>query len=97
MPVEGDICKDGLALKPEDRLRIQAEVNVIINLAASVDFNEQISDAIQINYMGCLRMLELASECKHLQVYTHVSTCYVNCEKNGFIKEQIYDIPEDSE
>jgi hypothetical protein len=42
-------------------------------------------------------MLELAKECAHLAIYTHVSTCYVNCEKFGFIKEQIYDIPEDSE
>ncbi len=39
----------------------------------------------------------MASECRNLQVLTHVSTAYVNCEKTGFIKEQIYDIPEDSE
>jgi hypothetical protein len=32
-----------------------------------------------------------------LQVFTHVSTAYVNCEKLGFIKEEIYDIQEDSE
>lgn len=42
-------------------------------------------------------MLELAKACKNLQIYTHVSTCYVNCEKFGYIKEQIYDIQEDSE
>jgi len=42
-------------------------------------------------------MMDLASQCKNLSIYTHVSTCYVNCEKLGFIKEQIYDIPEDSE
>ena len=42
-------------------------------------------------------MMDLATQCKNLSIYTHVSTCYVNCEKFGFIKEQIYDIPEDSE
>jgi hypothetical protein len=26
-----------------------------------------------------------------------VSTAYVNCEKKGFIKEEIYEIQEDSE
>jgi len=72
-------------------------LDVIINCAASVDFNEQITDAININYSGCLRMLELAEACQKLQIFTHVSTAYVNCEKKGFIKEQIYDIPEDSE
>jgi hypothetical protein len=42
-------------------------------------------------------MMDLASACPNLAIYTHVSTCYVNCEKFGFIKEQIYDIPEDPE
>ncbi len=30
-------------------------------------------------------------------MFTHVSTCYVNCDKEGFIKEDIYDINEDVE
>jgi len=63
------------------------ELDVIINCAASVDFNERLCDALQINYFGCLRMYELASSCKNLKVFTHVSTCYTNCEKRGFIKE----------
>ena len=66
------------------------ELDIIINCAASVNFNDRLCDAIEINYNGCLRMLELASECKHLDVLTHVSTCYVNCDKQGSIKENIY-------
>lgn len=96
IPIEGDITKDGLAMKPEDRARLTEELDVIINCAASVDFNERLCDALQINYFGCLRMYQLASECKKLQIFTHVSTCYVNCEKKGFIQEKIYDIDEDS-
>ena len=57
MPIEGDICKDLLAIKPEDRVVLTKELNVIINIAASVDFNERICDALQINYFGCVRML----------------------------------------
>lgn len=86
-----------LAIKPNDRQMLINELNVIINIAASVDFNEQIGDALQINYFGCLRMLDLAKACKNLSIYTHVSTCYVNCEKIGYIKEKIYEIKEDSE
>jgi hypothetical protein len=37
-------------------------------------------------------MMELAKECKNIEIFTHVSTAYVNCEKQGFIKEEIYDI-----
>ena len=36
-------------------------------------------------------MLELAKECKNLSVFTHVSTCYVNCTRKGHIEEKIYD------
>ena len=66
VPVLGDICKEGLGLSPEDRKMIVNDLSVIMNIAASVDFNERISDALQINYFGCLRMMELASECKNL-------------------------------
>jgi thioester reductase-like protein len=63
IPIEGDITKDNMAIKPEDRERMIQELDVIINCAASVDFNERLCDAIQINYFGCLRMLDLAHQC----------------------------------
>jgi thioester reductase-like protein len=87
IPIQGDINKEMLDLSPEDLEMLLNDLHVIINCAASVDFNEQISDAININYMGCLRMLDIAHKCKRLEVFTHVSTAYVNCEKKGFIKE----------
>ena len=69
----------------------------MINVAASIDFNEPIADAIQINYFGLMRMLDLAKECKRLEAFTHVSTAYVNCDKRGVIDEKIYDIDIDPE
>lgn len=66
VPVEADINKDGLALRPEDRETLIRELDLIINCAASVDFNEQITDAININYNGCMRMLDLAHQCSKL-------------------------------
>ena len=36
-------------------------------------------------------MLELAKECHHLEIFTHVSTAYVNCNRTGLIDEIIYD------
>lgn len=59
-PIQGDICKDSLALSDADRQLLIKDLDVIINCAASVDFNEQITDAININYLGCMRMLDLA-------------------------------------
>ena len=51
--VEGDIKKEGLAISPADRARLIDDLDVIINIAASIDFNEQLTDALQINYFGC--------------------------------------------
>lgn len=42
-------------------------------------------------------MQVLGMECHRLEIHLHVSTAYVNCEKQGFIEEKIYDIEEDSE
>lgn len=38
-------------------------------------------------------MLDLAKECDHLMTFTHVSTAYVNCNRQGFVEEKIYDLP----
>ncbi len=62
-PIQGDINKDMLQLSQEDRDLLIRDLDIIINCAASVDFNEQITDAININYNGCLRMLDLAHSC----------------------------------
>jgi fatty acyl-CoA reductase len=66
------------------------ELDILINCAASVNFDDPLLDAIQINYFGCMRMLELAKECRKLEVFTHVSTAYANSNRKGFIEEKIY-------
>mmetsp|Transcript_10027 Transcript_10027/g.16866 ORF Transcript_10027/g.16866 Transcript_10027/m.16866 type:complete len:285 (-) Transcript_10027:2256-3110(-) len=35
-------------------------------------------------------MLELAKECRKLEIFTHVSTSYVNCNRRGVQEEEIY-------
>ena len=95
IPVGGDLIIDKLGLSEENREMLKAEVDIIINCAASVSFNDPLLDAIQINYFGCRRMLHLALECKKLCVFTHVSTAYVNCNilGNPKIEERVYDLP----
>jgi fatty acyl-CoA reductase len=53
---------------------------VVINCAASVDFNLQLDKAVEINIEGALRMQDLAKECSQILIFTHVSTAYVNCD-----------------
>jgi fatty acyl-CoA reductase len=71
--------------------------NVVINCAASIDFNARLDQSIDSNIRGTLRMMELAASLKHLEVFTHVSTCYVNADMSGLVKEEIFDREEDPE
>ena len=78
VPVNGDLATEGLGLEPAIRRQLCEEVEVILNSAASVNFDDPIRDAMQINYFGAKRILELAQNCKNLIALHHVSTCYVN-------------------
>lgn len=51
---------EGLGLSPEDHEQITRDVDVIINSAASVNFDDPLKEALKINYFGAKRMLELA-------------------------------------
>ena len=59
-------------------------VNIMINCAASVDFNAPLYEALDINYFGTQRVFELACQIKNLENFTHVSTAYVNSDKFGY-------------
>ena len=91
VPIQGDLLKEGLALSEKDAALVAETCNVIINSAASVSFDDPLQDALAINYFGSFRMLKLAQTCKNLDVFTQVSTAYVNCNRQGVIEEKIYD------
>ncbi len=95
VPVVGDLIIDKLGMSPADRAMVTEECQVVINCAASVNFDDPLLDALQINYFGCLRMMELAKECKNILAYTHVSTAYVNSNMpdKTSVLEKIYDLP----
>lgn len=64
MPISGDLLRENLGLSERDWNSITTEANVIVNCAASVDFNAKLEDAININVKGTLRMMELAKSSK---------------------------------
>ena len=83
---------EGLGISPEDQELIINNVDIFINSAASVNFDDPLKDALNINYFGASRMLDLAKRCKNLKVFTHVSTAYVNCNRaSGLVDEKIYE------
>lgn len=96
-PISGDMMKEGIGMSVEDRELITSQTQVVINCAASIDFNARLDIAININIRGALRIQQLAKECGNIEVFTHVSTCYVNSDKLGDIEEKIYDVDFDVE
>lgn len=89
--VTGDLTKDKIGLSPQDERMLEENVNVIISLAASIDFDMRLDEAVHINVEGPLRLLDLAKRTKNLAIFTHISTSYVNCDKRGLIEEKIYE------
>lgn len=91
VPIYSDLTKSDLGLSQEDRTLITENVHVIMNSAASTRFDDPLLSALNINFYGSLRMLALAKECKHLEVFSHLSTAYSNLNRSGYVDEKIYD------
>lgn len=92
------MVNEELGLSTQDHELIVNNTDVFINSAASVNFNDPLKEALNINYLGAKRVLTLAKECKRLKIFTHISTAYVNCNRpGGLIQEMIYDDEQDAE
>ncbi|OXA38974.1 putative fatty acyl-CoA reductase CG5065 [Folsomia candida] len=78
--IGGDITLPHLGISEDDRRHLTETVSVVIHSAASVKFNEPIKVALNINYHGTARILELCHEMPLLTSFVHVSTAYSNCD-----------------
>jgi alcohol-forming fatty acyl-CoA reductase len=58
-PISGDLTLSGLGLSAEHKEILLNEVEIVINNAASVNFDDPLLDALNINYFGCMRILDI--------------------------------------
>lgn len=85
--VAGDLAKPLLGLSEADLVALTGDVDVLINVAAQVDFSPPLDDALTTNIGGALGALEVA---RRLGVpFVHVSTCYVAGYATGHIAEAV--------
>lgn len=89
VPIEGDLIEDRLGLGDEDYARLCRDVELMINSAASVEFDERLDHAINLNTLGPRRTMAFANDCKRLEAFVHISTCYVNGKARGWAPEEI--------
>ncbi|KAM3137883.1 hypothetical protein pb186bvf_009964 [Paramecium bursaria] len=90
-PIHGDFCENELGIEKHVRDELQDRVHIIINCAASIELHLPLKQALDINFYGNLKMMQLAVGCKRLNMLIHISTAYVNANRKGQIQEQIYD------
>ncbi|KAL5067477.1 hypothetical protein RYX36_018364 [Vicia faba] len=92
VPIVGDICESNLGLDEDLSDVIADEVDVIVNSAANTTFDERYDTAININTRGPCRLMAIAKKCKKLKLFLHVSTAYVNGQRQGRIMERPFSI-----
>ncbi|KAK4591650.1 hypothetical protein RGQ29_016186 [Quercus rubra] len=88
IPVAGNVCELNLGMDLNTTNEIAKEVDVIINSAGNTNFDERYDVAVNTNARGPSRLLGFAKKCKKLGLFLHVSTAYVNGEREGLIMEK---------
>jgi long-chain acyl-CoA synthetase len=91
----GDLTDGRFGLSEDDHRRLAAEVEVIINSAAVVVFDERLDLSLELNSRGARRMLDFARACPRLQAVIHISTCYVSGTARGRVNEEVIPLPFD--
>lgn len=91
-PLSGDITQEHLGLDPDTYARLAGEVEVVINSAAVVVFDEQVDVALALNTLGPQTMLDFARDCGNA-VFVHVSTAYVCGRRAGLVREEVLEQP----
>ncbi|KAB0350307.1 hypothetical protein FD754_015164 [Muntiacus muntjak] len=92
--INSELTQPELALSEEDKEVIIDSTNIIFHCAATVRFNENLRDAVQLNVIATQQLILLAQQMKNLEVFMHVSTAYAYCNRKH-IDEVVYPPPVD--
>jgi len=85
----GELTESKLGLSEEHYQLLIDEVQLIMHSAASVNFNEELKQSLEINVCAVEEVCRLCHQIKDLQAFVHVSTAYSQCNQE-IIQEKIY-------
>ncbi|HYF52314.1 MAG TPA: SDR family oxidoreductase, partial [Planctomycetota bacterium] len=85
--VPGDLTQPNLGLDPDAFAELAKKVQVVMNSAATVVFDERLDLALDLNTMGPRRLMDLARAGNG--IYVHISTAYVSGRRTGRIPERL--------
>ncbi|MSQ11587.1 MAG: hypothetical protein EXR48_02645 [Dehalococcoidia bacterium] len=87
VPLSGDLGEELFGLSEAQYRQLQAEVDVVINSAAMVSFDAPLDQALAMNTLATVRVLEFTRGAPKA-ILAHISTCYVNGTRHGPVPEE---------
>lgn len=66
--ITGDVGEENLGLSETDRKTLIENVDIVLHAAATLDFDLNLKEVVNVNLLGTRRMVELCSEMKRLKV-----------------------------
>ncbi|KAH9699822.1 Fatty acyl-CoA reductase 3 [Citrus sinensis] len=91
--VPGDITREDLGVKDSNlREEMWNKLDVVINLAATTNFDERYDVALDLNTFGAKHVLNFSKKCAKLIVLVHVSTAFVWGEESGMLYESSFNM-----
>ncbi|KAJ0806407.1 putative oxidoreductase [Helianthus annuus] len=93
--VGGDITCDDLGVHDSSlKVEMWRDVDVVVNAAATTNFDESYDVALNLNTFGAKNVLNFAQKCVNIKLLLHISTAYVSGEKPGLMLETPYNLGE---
>ncbi|CAN4100756.1 unnamed protein product [Withania somnifera] len=87
--ISGDVSHEDMGIKNSHlRDNMRKEIDIIINSAATINFDERYDIAMDINVVGAMNVLKFAKSCTKLKMLLHVSTAYVCGKSTGVLSEK---------
>jgi fatty acyl-CoA reductase len=86
--ITGEVTEPDFGLTAEEFNKLAVGIDIVVNAAASVNFREELDQALAINTLSLLNITKLAKAAGNIPL-VHISTCYVNGFNCGEMHEEI--------
>ncbi len=86
--VTGELTQKNFGLNSEDFTGLAGRIDLVLHVAASVDFREQLQKALKINTLSLFNLANLVKAAGNIPMI-HVSTCFVNGFNTGDCREEV--------
>ncbi|XP_028162032.1 putative fatty acyl-CoA reductase CG5065 isoform X1 [Ostrinia furnacalis] len=92
VPIIGDICLPKLGISSKDEQTLRDQVSVVFHSAATVKFNEPLEVAMNINFEGTRRIVDLCKGMRKCENFVYISTAFSQTMYDT-LEEKVYPAP----